>query len=211
MRGTPRPRAAASGPRAGGIARVAHRTGAHDEAHLTTHTTSGPLCGAWRAGVRRPRCRDGTGRGEVDGVHRSHLRIPAQMASKRSRREPDHLAARRGSSGGGPSPGRAGRPPPPRFPAQARVEEGVEAHTQGRRPIGMKALTWCTNRGKRRKLDRTAVQAHRMMTLRRGRGRGGGGGGGCAPCRGVEAWPGPSAGRRRRPCRRAAPPGSAGG
>src|ERR1700680_4351317 len=68
------------------------RTGAHDEAHLTTHTTSAPLCGAWRAGVRRPRSRDGgVGRGEVDGVARPHHRIWAQMSSKRSRREPDHL------------------------------------------------------------------------------------------------------------------------
>ena len=32
-----------------------------------------------------------TGRGEVDGVHRRHHRIPARFASKRSRGEPDHL------------------------------------------------------------------------------------------------------------------------
>src|SRR5271157_256627 len=111
------------------------RTGAPDETHLTTHTTSGPLCGAWPAGVRRPRCRDGTGRGEVDGVHRPHLRIPAQMASKRSRGEPDHLADPSRLLGRGP----LARVGPgvlllPVSPAQARVEEGVQAHAQGGRP-----------------------------------------------------------------------------
>src|ERR1700734_12257 len=116
---------------------VLTRTGAHHDAHLTTHPTAEPLCGAWRAGVRRPRgCRGGSiGRGEVDGVHRPHHRICAQMPSKRSRREPDDLAdaLRR------PSLGRNSQVPliflvrAVSMP-QPGVEEGVEADPEGRRP-----------------------------------------------------------------------------
>src|SRR5258708_23726900 len=118
------------------------RLGAQIDPHLNTHATAAPLCGAWRAGVRRPRgCQDGSlGRGEVDGVHRPHHRIPAQMASKRSGGKPDHLADPLRPFH--PLRGRRNSlvallvlvlvlPVPPPKPGG---EEGVEAHPEGGGP-----------------------------------------------------------------------------
>ena len=47
------------------------------------------------------------------------------------------------------------------------MEQGVEDHAEGRTPKGMTAFTLVTKSGKRTKPESSAVQAHRMTTLRR--------------------------------------------
>ena len=106
----------------------------------------------------------------MDGVHSGNHRIPAQIASKRSRRKPDDLVfPLRPRPRTQEFPGRRPRRRPPRFPAASRGGRTCRAPTpRAAAPSGMMALTWWTKSGKRRKPESTAVQAHRMMTLRRG-------------------------------------------